>query len=345
MAIPILKMLTVGVLPSPLKKIYYRARGAEIGRGVSLGIFSVIDAYSIKIGDGTTIGALSFIKCRKLTLGKRVKIHMMVAIDTGVVSIDDDSSIMEQVVVGGMLTPRSELSIGKRVKIFPYSFLNPTEKITIEDEVGIGGANYLFTHGSWQPEIDGFPIAFGPILVKKGVWFPWRVFVMPNVTVGEYATIGAGSILTKDIPPRCLAAGSPAKVIRDEGQHIRLVDDEEKHALLQQYLLEMAAFLKYEGYKVKDEKPSSEGYRFSCNFKNKEAIIAYSKEMRSPASILPEVIILLKTIPEKLKKEIVADGKTYFDVETRETYCNRSMEWYAVRDFLSRYGLRFNVLN
>ncbi|MBK7269113.1 MAG: hypothetical protein IPI07_06255 [Flavobacteriales bacterium] len=247
MSIPIGKMITVGILPSPLKRLYYRMNGARIGKGVKFGLLSVITAREMEIGDDTRIAPLSFINVRKLKLGKRVKIHSMVAVDTNELIVGDDSSIMEQVVVGGMLTPRSRLSIGKRVKVFPYSFLNPTEPITIEDDVGIGGANYIFTHGSWQSQLDGFPVSFGPVHIKKGVWFPWRVFVMPNVTVGEYATIGAGSIITKDIPARSLAAGSPAKVLRTEEQYIKRHTDDEKDGMVRKMLTEYAEFQAFKG--------------------------------------------------------------------------------------------------
>lgn len=345
MGVPILQMATIGILPSPFKKMYYRLRGAKIGKNVSLGLFSVIKADSIAIGDGTRIGPLTFIHCRELTLGKRVRINMMAAIDTGIVRIGDDSVVMEQVVVGGMLTPRSALIIGKRVKIFPYSFLNPTERITIEDEVGIGGANYLFTHGSWQPEMDGFPVAFGPITIRKGVWFPWRVFVMPNVTVGEYATIGAGSVLTKDVPERALAAGSPAKVLRQGNEYIKQVDEGAKHALMQGYMAAMAEFLDFTSHLSRQIEVTEDGCHFTCQFGRNEVVIGYSRLQDERFAHAASIFISLIPISESVKAALVDAGKTYFDVGDRETFFRDREEWYAVRDFLSRYGLRFNCLD
>jgi Bacterial transferase hexapeptide (three repeats). len=161
MGLPILKMVTIGLLPSPVKKIYYRLRGAKIGKNVTIGFLSVLNGELIEIGDDSKIGMLSFINARKIIIGKRTKINSMVAIDTGEFIIKNDAVIMEQVVIGGMLTSRSKITIGNNVKIFPYCFLNPTEEITIEDDVGVGGANYIFTHGSWQSKIDGFPVSLG----------------------------------------------------------------------------------------------------------------------------------------------------------------------------------------
>ena len=140
MAIPFLQMALIGILPSPLKVAYYRMRGARIGKRVRIGMLTVLLADEIDIGDDCRIGMLSFIKVKKLRLGNRVKIGTLVAVDTGKLSIGHDSVLMEQTVVGGMLTPRSSLYVGSRVKIFPYCFLNPTEPITIDDDVGVGGA-------------------------------------------------------------------------------------------------------------------------------------------------------------------------------------------------------------
>lgn len=60
------------------------------------------------------------------------------------------------------------------------------------------------------------PVA-DPITIGANVWLGARVIVMPGVTIGDDSVIGIGSIVTRDIPPRSLAVGSPAKVVRDLG--------------------------------------------------------------------------------------------------------------------------------
>jgi acetyltransferase-like isoleucine patch superfamily enzyme len=344
MGLPIIKMATVGIMPSFLKKAYYRAKGAKIGKNVSLGLLSVIDAKNIEIGDFTKIGPLSFIVAHTFKTGKRVKINTTAAIDTHIIEIGDDSTIMEQVVIGGMLTPRSKITIGKRVKIFPYSFLNPTEEIIIEDDVGIGGANYIFTHGSWQSELDGYPVSFGAVTIKKGTWFPWRVFVMPGVTVGEYCTIGAGSVITKDIPDNCLAAGSPAKVLREKDEYVKTLSVDEKHLKMKFYINEFIEFMNFKGNPCRIMEETNDEISFEIKIKNKVIKIAYVLKFRSD-EVNNNVVISLQAITEENKLQILNRNSTFFDVTNKETIFKNTAEWELVRDFLSRYGVRFNVIN
>ncbi|HIH97159.1 MAG TPA: acyltransferase [Thermoplasmata archaeon] len=249
---------------------------------------------------------------------------------------------MEQVVVGGMLTPRSKLKIGKRVKVFPYSFLNPTENILIEDDVGIGGANYIFTHGSWQSILDGFPVKFGPVTIKRGAWFPWRVFVMPGITVGEYATIGAGSTITKDIPPRSLAVGVPAKVIKQESEYIKKLDDNAKDKIMLNIMNEFTDYLNYIDYMATLHKED----RFTF-IKVKKKHITNTISYKYKYNVLPasDIFISLSKFDESLITQLINANKIWFDIERRQCCYSSDSLWLETMNFLSRYGIRFNVFD
>ena len=54
-----------------------------------------------------------------------------------------------------------------------------------------------------------------PIKVGNNVWIGGNVIVLPGVTIGDNVTIGAGSVVTKDIPSNCVALGSPCKVVKN----------------------------------------------------------------------------------------------------------------------------------
>ena len=58
------------------------------------------------------------------------------------------------------------------------------------------------------------PLKYSPIVIEDGAHIGIGSIIMPGVTVGKGAVIGAGSVVTKDIPPYCVAVGVPAKVIR-----------------------------------------------------------------------------------------------------------------------------------
>ena len=52
------------------------------------------------------------------------------------------------------------------------------------------------------------------ITIEEGVWIGNNVIILPNVTIGKKSIIGAGAVVTRSIPPYCMAVGNPARVIR-----------------------------------------------------------------------------------------------------------------------------------
>ncbi len=346
MSIPIKKMLTFGLLPSFLKIWLLRAQGAKIGKNFRIGLLSCIAADEISIGDDVKIGMLSFINARAINLGNRVSIGMQVALDCPNVSIGHDSQIMEQCIIGGMLTPRSKLLVGSRVKVFPFCFLNTTEPIVIEDDVGVGGSTYMFTHGSWQSALDGFPIGFGPITIKRGVWLPWRVFILPNVIIGEFATIGAGSVINRSLPPRCLAAGIPAKTIKINGEHVATLDQDSRWKMLENYatdFLEFMNFMQQDCYLVSHASMRhSVDVVFNRNSKFSGSTVRFCAEIHDADHL--SNIGLVALFNSKIKNTST-EAKHLFlfniDEKVMTSECNDLKN--EVRNFMSRYGVRFSV--
>lgn len=60
-----------------------------------------------------------------------------------------------------------------------------------------------------------------PVIISKGAWIGSRAIILKGVNIGEGAVIGAGSVVTKDVPPWTVVAGNPAKVIRELAEHER----------------------------------------------------------------------------------------------------------------------------
>ena len=107
------------------------------------------------------------------------------------------------------------IKIGKRVFINAGCQFQDQGGIEIGDDVLIGPQTIIATlNHDPNPEKRGGMI---PKQVKIGnkVWLGARVTICPGVTIGEGAIVGAGAVVTKDVPPRTVVAGAPAKIIKE----------------------------------------------------------------------------------------------------------------------------------
>jgi acetyltransferase-like isoleucine patch superfamily enzyme/DNA-directed RNA polymerase subunit RPC12/RpoP len=90
--------------------------------------------------------------------------------------------------------------------------LNFKNFINIEDDVLLAGYTHILSHSfvMYGYEHEGF----SPVVIKKRASIGTHVYILSGVTIGENSVIGAGAVVANDIPPNCLAAGVPAKVIK-----------------------------------------------------------------------------------------------------------------------------------
>ena len=84
--------------------------------------------------------------------------------------------------------------------------------VTLEDDVFVG-PNVTFTN-DLQPRSRNAAAKLLPTFVKKGASIGANATILPGLTIGEGAMVGAGSVVTKDVPPRTLVVGNPARVVR-----------------------------------------------------------------------------------------------------------------------------------
>jgi acetyltransferase-like isoleucine patch superfamily enzyme len=110
------------------------------------------------------------------------------------------------------------LKIGSNTLIGRGSSVVAHERVVIGDHVFTGPNIYVTDANHGYEDIDT-PIgrqfaASKPVHIGDGSWLGHGVVVLPGVTIGEHVVVGAGSVVTHDLPARCVAVGNPAHVIR-----------------------------------------------------------------------------------------------------------------------------------
>jgi acetyltransferase-like isoleucine patch superfamily enzyme len=137
---------------------------------------------SKEIGDGTKIWHFAHVR-DKARIGKNCNIGKSAYIDTGV-------------------------NIGDNVKI--QNFVSVYHGVKIEDDVFIG-PSVTFTNDLYPRTFIWNEDKVGHTVIRKGASIGANATIVCGVTIGEYAMVGAGSVVTKDVPPFCLFYGNPAK--------------------------------------------------------------------------------------------------------------------------------------
>jgi UDP-2-acetamido-3-amino-2,3-dideoxy-glucuronate N-acetyltransferase len=146
----------------------------DVKLGKDVKLSKFINLYGCEIGDGTKIGA--FVEIQKnATVGQNCKISSHTFICEGV-TIEDGVFVGHSVTFINDSYPRA---------------INPTGELQTEQD--------------WVVERT---------LVKRGASIGSGSTILSKVTIGEHAIVGAGSVLTKDVPAYAIVAGNPAKVLR-----------------------------------------------------------------------------------------------------------------------------------
>jgi acetyltransferase-like isoleucine patch superfamily enzyme len=145
-----------------------------------------------------------------VTLGENVKLAKFINLY--------GCTIGDHTKIGAFVEVQKNAFIGRHCKIQSHTFI--CEGVTIEDEVFIGhGVTFVNDkypratngNGALQNEQDW---KVEPTIVKKGASIGSGVTILCNVTIGEEAIVGSGSVVTRNVPPKTIVAGNPARIIR-----------------------------------------------------------------------------------------------------------------------------------
>jgi acetyltransferase-like isoleucine patch superfamily enzyme len=126
--------------------------------------------------------------------------------------------IGDETKIGAFVEIQKNARVGKRCKVSSHTFI--CEGVIVEDNVFIGhGVTFTndtypratAANGALQTEVDW---RVEPTVVRRGASIGSGATLLCNLSIGENAIVGAGSVVTKDVPPNAIVAGNPARVLR-----------------------------------------------------------------------------------------------------------------------------------
>ena len=150
-----------------------------------------------------------------VVLGANVQIHHPHLVNLYGCRIGDD------VKIGAFVEIQKGAAVGSRCKVSSHSFL--CEGVKLEDEVFIGHG-VMFTNdlypraardGRLQTDADWTVV---PTVVRRGASIGSGAVILCGITIGERAIVGAGAVVTRDVPPHAIVAGAPARTLGDTRQ-------------------------------------------------------------------------------------------------------------------------------
>ncbi|TLZ84951.1 MAG: acyltransferase [Methanobacteriota archaeon] len=158
-----------------LKKFFLRRSGARIRDHVRIRRGSYVFGREIILGEGVVLEPNVHIVCGHLEMGTECKI------DSETVVYGEGSLIMAD---GSYVGPRA--------------WIDCSASVRLGRDTGVGPGSMIFTHGVWLSYLEGNPRKLEEVTLGDKVWVPAGVTVLPGVTVGDEAMIGAGSVVSKD---------------------------------------------------------------------------------------------------------------------------------------------------
>jgi maltose O-acetyltransferase len=101
--------------------------------------------------------------------------------------------------------------LGGRVWIDSWGEVTIGCNVLMNGEIDLFCTQHLLDHPRFRGERH-------PVTIGDYVWLPWKIAVLPGVRIGNYAVIGTGSVVTHDVPDYAVAAGNPARVVKERAR-------------------------------------------------------------------------------------------------------------------------------
>jgi acetyltransferase-like isoleucine patch superfamily enzyme len=194
-----------------------RARRLVLGAGVRVGRAVRIEGGDLQLDDGVRVARHATINVvDRLHIGAGGTVGEGCEISGRDVAIGQELWMLPGAKIGGgsAFERASRLEAGHFLHLGVQTFINTARPVVIGNEVGLGTRTSIYTHGAYPSRLMGFPVAFDGVEIGDHAWLPGAI-VNPGVRIGRNSVIGVNSLVTTDVPDGALAAGSPARVIRE----------------------------------------------------------------------------------------------------------------------------------
>lgn len=213
-------------LALPMRTLHRLLLPGVFGKRLKMGRGSNVVSRNMRVGHGFSIGKKSEIVADTIEIGDNVEIGDDVRLHSRHIVLKNNSIIGNRTVIYGSRTPASRFELGENSTIYPDCYFNTDDAVVFGDRTAAGGYCLIFTHSSYLPKTSGYPVTIAPVTIGADTWLPWHAFILPGVTIGDGATVGAFSLVASDVPDYSLAVGVPARIVKDAQSYRRRYDDE-----------------------------------------------------------------------------------------------------------------------
>jgi acetyltransferase-like isoleucine patch superfamily enzyme len=235
---------------------------------------------------------------------------------------------------GGRNEPEAVLTVGDRCTMH-NNFINLARPVFIGNDVGFSSETILITHGYWQSVLEGYFANYAPITIHDGVILGMRVIILPGVEIGERTTVGAGAVVSRSLPARCVAVGVPARVIKTD--YPSVPSKQEQDTIMVELLKDYKTHLIDRGFDVEVVEMVEGSILLNVRKDNITRTISYFRgPYVSLQALEGEGNILLSF---NVKKAL--SGSTVMNLRTLNIEGMSRPLVHDLRDFLRRYGIRF----
>lgn len=336
--IPIIQIVTIGLLPGFIKRLYYRFKGYKIGKGVRFGLGSIIDGRSCDIKSGTVFGFFSVVQANHIKIGYHCQIRSLTFIQTYELSMGSDVIISENAVIrAGHLSAQSKISIENKVHIFPHTIIDPSFPVRLCEECAVGFYSNIYTHGSYKNILMGYKVGYGAVQIGKRVELTYNVFVAPGVSVGDDAIVAYGSYVNRNIPEGVLAGGVPAVVKRKKEEFVSVPSYEDRKLILRKILREFCNFLIF-SEKCSIEEIDNNLWKIKKKSQCINLILIFDPKCISSINEKDIAVIMFEN-----ENYILPELKQYFNVTNYSCSIIFSFLGKELKKYFSRYGIRFSA--